>query len=207
MLVRLLPKLIPVALLGCGIWWFISSRPLRDAPGIFVHGEPAQKIIPAKMLGEIDGWQITALAEYSVRGRVLGTKRYRSGPQSGLVPVDVAIGWGRMSDQAVLDALEISMTNRFYFYEWKDAPPIPADEIKVSSANNHVIAANDSVRKVIGSLRVGQIVTLKGFLVNANGPEGISWKSSLTRTDSGNGACELFYVETAKAVNSLADEM
>ncbi len=70
-----------------------------------------------------------------------------------------------------------------------------------------MIAANDEVRKVIGNLRVGQIVTMNGYLVNATGPEGRTWNSSLTRQDTGNGACELFYVESARAVNSLADGM
>ena len=72
-------------------------------------------------------------------------------------------------------------------------------------ANNHVIAANADVRSVIRWLRVGQIVTMKGYLVNAVKAGGENWNSSLRREDTGNGACELFYVESAKAVNSLAE--
>ena len=207
MFIRLLPKLIPVALLVCGVWWFVSSRPVHHAPGVLVPKDPVQKEIGPKPIAKVGKWQVTAMAEYHLRGVVLGKKRYFDGQQSELVPTDVAVGWGRMSDQSVIDRLGISMGNRFYFYEWQNEPPISEDEIKVSSANNHVIAANDDVRKVISSLRVGQIVTMKGWLVNAEGPDGRSWHSSLTRTDTGNGACELFYVESARAVNELADEM
>ena len=207
MFLRHLPKLFATALLACGAWWFVSSRPIHHPPGVLVGTEPAQKNVAAKPVGMIGNWNVSAVAEYHLRGRVLGTKRYYSGPQAELVPYDVAVGWGRMSDQTVIDGLTISMTNRFYFYEWQNQPPIPQDEIKVSSANNHVIAANDEVRKVISRLRVGQIVTLDGYLVNANGPEGRTWNSSLTRMDTGNGACELFYVHSAKAVNSLAKDM
>jgi len=188
-------------------WLYVSSRPLRHPPGVLVPKAPVQCAVQPKPLGMVGEWNVTAVAEYHLKGRVLGTKRYHGGPQSELVPVDVAMGWGRMSDQAVLDRLKISMTNRFYFYEWSNEPPIPQDEIVVSSANNHVIAANDEVRKLIGRLRTGQILTMHGYLVNANGPEGQTWNTSLTRTDTGNGACELFYVESAKAVDSLADEM
>jgi hypothetical protein len=205
--IRLLAKLIAITLLACGVWWFLSSRPIHHPPGVLVPKEPVQKNIAAKPVAKIADWAVTAVAEYQLRGRVLGTKRYHSGPQAGLVPVDVAIGWQRMSDEAMFGRLEISMTNRFFFYEWQNEPPIPPDEIKVSAANNHVIAANDKVRKVIGSLRVGQILTMNGYLVNATGPEGRIWNFSLTRQDTGNGACELFYVESARAVNSLADEM
>ncbi|MEO6741532.1 MAG: hypothetical protein ABIP20_14895 [Chthoniobacteraceae bacterium] len=205
MFARILPKLIVIALLACGVWRFVSGRPIHHPPGVLVAKEPVQKNIDGKTIGRIGEWQVTAVAEYALRGRVLGKKRYYSGPSAELVPIDVAVGWGKMSDEAVLSLLEISMTNRFFFYEWQNEPPIPQDEIKVSAANNHVIAANDEVRKLIGSLRIGQIVTMKGYLVNAAGPGGGTWNSSLRRDDTGNGACELFYVESAQAVNSLAE--
>jgi len=206
MFMRLLPKLILITLLACGVWRYVSGRPIHHPPGVLVAKEPVQKNMDGKTIGKIGEWQVTAVAEYSLRGRVLGKKRYYGGPSAELVPIDVAVGWGKMSDEAVLSHLEISMTNRFYFYEWQNEPPIPQDEIKVSSANNHVIAGNDAVRKVISGLRVGQIVTMKGYLVNAAGPSGATWNSSLRRDDTGNGACELFYVESAQAVDSAGEE-
>jgi hypothetical protein len=205
--IRLLPKLVFLLLLSGAVWLFMSGRPITHPPGVLVQNPPAQKDIPAKGLGTVAGWHLTAVAEYHLRGRVLGSKRYYSDPASDLVPIDVAIGWNRMSDQAVLDQFSITMGNRFFFYEWSHQPAIPPDEIKVSAANNHVIAANSEVRRVIRGLRAGQILKMDGYLVNALGPEGRTWNSSLTREDTGNGACELFYVESASAVNSLADEM
>ncbi len=105
-------------MLACGIWWFLSGRPIHHPPGVLVAMEPKQKNIAAKSIAKVGDWAVTAVAEYHLRGRVLGTKRYHSGPQADLVPVDVAIGWQRMSDEAVLGRLEISMTNRFFFSEW-----------------------------------------------------------------------------------------
>jgi hypothetical protein len=207
MLIKIGVKLTALLLLAGACWLVMSGRPIKHPPGVLVASPPSQKALPAKDLGEVEGWHLTAVAEYHLRGRVLGTKRYHSPPNSDLVPFDVAVGWNRMSDQAVLDQFSLTMGNRFFFYEWADAPAIPPDEIKCSAANNHVIAANDEVRKLVRGLRVGQIVTMDGYLVNAKGPEGRTWNSSLTRDDTGNGACELFYVEKAKAVNSLAEEM
>jgi hypothetical protein len=206
MLIRVVIKLTALLLLAGAGWLFVSSRPLRHPPGVLVAVPPSQTEIPAKSLGQVEGWHLTAVAGYRLRGRVLGTKRYHSGPNSDLVPIDVAVGWNRMSDQAVLDQFDITMGNRFFFYEWEDAPAIPPNEIKCSAANNHVIAANDEVRKSIRGLRAGQIVTMDGYLVNAVGPEGRTWNSSLTREDTGNGACEIIYVEKMKVVNSLADD-
>jgi len=44
-------------------------------------------------------------------------------------------------------------------------------------------------------LRSGALVHLSGELVQATGPQIGTWRSSLSRTDSGNGACELLYLE------------
>ena len=206
MLSKFATRFVALLLLATPVWLFMSGRPIRHAPGVLVSEVPLQTNIAAKPLGQIGEWRVTAVAKYHLRGRVLGTKRYYNDPQADLVPVDVAIGWKKMSDQSVLDPLTISMSNRFYFYEWASEPPIPQDEIKMSSANNHVIAANEQVRKIIRSLRDGQILTMDGYLVNASGPEGRTWNSSLTREDTGNGACELFYVEGAQVVDSVGGE-
>jgi hypothetical protein len=189
-------------LLGCtalvvGLWW--THRPLHHPPGVLVTEPPMQVNVPAGELATREGFRLTAVARYALRGRVLGTKRYHGGVQAPLVPVDVAIGWGRMSDQAVLDQLDVTMGNRFFFYEWRGSPPIPQDEIKCSAANNHVISATDQVRSRIAHLRIGQIVELQGWLVDADGPNGFHWPTSRRRDDTGNGACELFYVEEAQA--------
>ena len=35
---------------------------------------------------------------------------------------------------------------------------------------------------------------LEGDLVDIDGPSGFAWRTSLTRTDTGAGACETLYV-------------
>ena len=208
MLARIATKATALLLVCGAVWMYVSGRPIQHPPGVLCPKPPVQREIPVKGLGFAEGWHLSAVAEYKIRARVLGTKRYHSGPAADLVPVDVALGWGRMSDQAVLDRLDLSMSNRFFFYEWSEEPGIAPEEAQRSAANNHVIAANDEVRKAVRSLRPGQIVTMEGYLVNALAPGGNGdWNSSLSRTDTGNGACEVFYVERMKAVDSLADEI
>jgi hypothetical protein len=45
------------------------------------------------------------------------------------------------------------------------------------------------------AVRVGQVVKIIGKLVEVQASDGWRWRSSLTRKDTGNGACELIYVE------------
>ena len=190
------------ALAVAGLYGLWPQAALRHPPGVLVATEPVQQLIPAKPLGDAHGFTLTAVALYSVQARVLRTKRYWA-DGADLVPYDVALGWGPMSDQAVLDQLRIAQSNRFFFYQWRNAPPIPEKEIACHAANNHVIAASSEVAKVIRKLRAGQVVTLRGYLVNATKADGFLWPTSLSRTDTGNGACELFYVESAQADDSV----
>jgi hypothetical protein len=200
-------KIAAIIGLGAFCWYANPWRSITHQPGVLVKAAPVQSAAPKVALPDVEDWKLVATAEYKLHGLVLGTKRYHSGLAADLVPIDVAIGWGRMSDQSVLDQFTLSMSNRFFFYKWENEPAIPVDEIMSSAANNHIISANADVRKVIASLIPGHIVTLRGYLVNAMHPDGANWNSSLRRDDTGNGACELFYVTEASAVESLSQEM
>jgi hypothetical protein len=177
---------------GALAWW--QGRPIRSAPGGLVEIDPLQQNCPPRALGAYKEYQLTAVATYALLARVLHTRRYWSSGDD-LVPYDVALGWGVMSDQAVLDRLRISQGNRFFFFEWQNESPRPLAEITMHAANVHVIAANHAVAKTVRALRVGQIVAMRGSLVNVTGPNEFHWNTSLRRDDTGNGACEIFYVE------------
>ena len=99
-----------------------------------------------------------------------------------------------MSDQTVLDQIDISQGGRFYRWRVKTYP-IPRQQIIEHSANMHMIPANDEVRNDLLAVRVGEIVHIEGYLVVATSEDGAIWKTSLTRKDSGDGACELVWVE------------
>jgi hypothetical protein len=195
-----LAYLVGAAWIAAYLW---NSRPIHHPPGVLVPMQPAQMDVPAQALPDVAGFHLTGVARYSLRARVLGTKRYWDGPNAKLVPIDVALGWGAMSDESILSALHLSQSNRFFFYEWDSAPPIPAEAIVTQASNNHIIAANADVAHAVKSLRTGQIVQMEGWLVNVTGPGGFRWKTSLRRDDTGNGACELYYVESIAAVDDV----
>jgi hypothetical protein len=62
----------------------------------------------------------------------------------------------------------------------------------------HLIPSTSRVRDRLEDVRPGNVVRLRGYLVSVSGPNGYTWRSSLTRTDTGAGACELFYVESVE---------
>ncbi len=176
---------------------FVLARPIERGPGIIAPQVPVQEALdPDEALQFTKaGFALRALASFELEARVLGVESYCCWGGDSLVPVDVAFGWGRMSDEEVLSRLEITQGGRFYFWRYEGSPPIPRQEIVTSSANMHLIAATPAIAKAIGRLRPGHLVRLSGYLVEARDDGGFHWRSSLTRADSGNGACELVWVE------------
>lgn len=191
-------RLIIVALLLFGIAQALDAykhRPLRRVPGILVASEPQQSSLTNAPPIRVDEFTLTPLANFSAEARVLLVSRYRFDEEAALAPYDLGIGWERMSDTAVIDQLSLSQSVRFLTWTWRDAPPIPADEITRSAANIHVIPANAVVARQVAALRSGQRIHVRGVLVEATRPDGWLWRSSLRRDDGGQGACELMYME------------
>ena len=175
--------------------YFYLHRPITYPAGVLIESEPEQIAITDDSPAiEHAGYALKPLARFSLEARILHRKVYAYDRGAKLVPVDLAVGWGPMSDQSVLDHLTISQSMRFYWYEYY-SPPIPKEQIISHSTNLHVIPATAAIASFCKSLRQGQLVQLKGELVEATGPEIGTWRSSLSRTDTGNGACELMLVE------------
>ncbi len=187
------------------IAWFVYTRinaPITYPPGVLITAEPQQSATKPQDRAFDEGkFHFQPLAHFALDARVLHQKIYRYDRAAALVPVDLAVGWGPMSDQAVLDRLEISQSARFFWYQYQRQPPIPTGEIISHATNLHLIPSNEAVAAQCKSLRTGELIHLSGLLVEATGPEIGTWRSSLSRTDSGNGACELVWVEEVERLS------
>ncbi|GEM84709.1 hypothetical protein [Meiothermus hypogaeus] len=186
-------------ILALSTFWFIRdvrARPIAHPPGVLAPQAPYQA--PLNSWSEVrlekPGYQFRPVAYFELEARVLSKRLYRYDAAAAISPVDLALGWGRMSDTAVISKLNIRQSDRFYFYSWSQEPPIPPAEIVVSSANMHLIPANDNIRERLERVKPGNLVKIKGYLVNVSGPDGFFWKTSTIRHDTGNGACEIVWV-------------
>ncbi|MDB5808388.1 MAG: hypothetical protein JWN94_510 [Betaproteobacteria bacterium] len=144
------------------------------------------------------GYKITPLEKFAFSARVLRAEHYSMDRESQLAPVDLALGWGPMAKESVIDKVSITQSHRFYYWRVDDFP-IPRREIEINSANMHMIPANAEVERALRSIHSGQSVTFSGYLIEARAPDGWRWRSSLTRDDTGAGACELVWVEQIAA--------
>jgi hypothetical protein len=194
---KLFFAIFALVLICLGYHW--THRPITYPPGVLITEEPEQTNLPANTTSiEYGPFHLKPLARFTIEARLLHRKIYRYDREAALAPVDLAVGWGPMSDQAVLDRLDISQSMRFFWYEYRLPPPIPPEQIVSHGANLHIIPATAAIETECKSLRQGALIHLQGELVEATGPGIGTWRSSLTRTDTGNGACELVWVEEVR---------
>jgi hypothetical protein len=71
------------------------------------------------------------------------------------------------------------------------------------SANTHLIPATKAIAKQLAQIDQDDLIYLKGHLVEVKAADGWMWRSSLSRDDTGNGACELMLVEEVRVISSL----
>jgi hypothetical protein len=190
-------KLALVALIVGGLWqvghqWRL--RPVHPPDGLLAPDDPQQSNLQHAATIAFGRWTLTPRADYDITARILSREDYFFDGLSDLVPEDLALGWGVMSDNRILHLLKIDQGARFY--EWRPLAPLPIarEDVIEHSANTHVIPADSVVRSQLARLRVGEVVHLTGTLVDGVRSDGRFFRTSLTRSDTGAGACEVMLV-------------
>lgn len=190
--------LVVLALLAIATSW---DRTERWPEGAKIDDEPVQEELAEPRVTAFEGYELIPKATYRVRARILSRERYRWGRESDLSSYDLALGWGVMSDQRVIDALEIRQGTRRYTYAWSGDEPAHPSALARQSANHHIIAGSPDVNEVIEDTPVGGALELEGDLVVVEAPDGWRWATSLSRMDVGDGACEIFHVKRARRLS------
>lgn len=197
------PRIALIALTAGGLWqgahlWRL--RPVHPQDGVLAPDDPGQLNLQVAASVTYGHWTLTPRAVYDITARILSREDYSFDALSDLIPEDLALGWGALSDNRVLGSLEIGQGARFYTWRPVAALPIPPQEVIEHSANTHVIPADRVVRSELAQLRVGQVVHLTGVLVDGVRADGRYFHTSLTRSDTGAGACEVLLVRSVAIV-------
>jgi hypothetical protein len=187
---------IALALLAFVAWRDWSQREIVHEPGILIAESPRQAALGEPATTVMGEFKLTHRAAFVLRARVLSVEKYGWGSQADLSPVDLALGWGVMSDQSVLDQITITQGGRWYYTRYDLPAPVSDQQIIGNSSNMHMIPADDWVRKKLSKVRKGDILQINGYLVDVDADSGFNWRTSLRRDDTGNGSCEIFFVES-----------
>jgi hypothetical protein len=187
--------LLVIVLFVVAGWFYFHESPARwkGMPAAREPVQTADQVPPPFHRGD---YTITPLARYAITAVVLSRDRYRNDRNADLSPVDLALGWGPMSIASVINDLSISQSGRWYEYSYSGEPPLEPREIAIHSANTHCLPADEAVRERLLAVKRHELVTMQGWLVEVEGADGYHWRSSLSREDTGGGACEVFWITT-----------
>jgi hypothetical protein len=139
-------------------------------------------------------FKITPLKPFQLDARVLHTMRYSNDDMAQITPEDVALGWDRMADPAVLSHFTVTQSGRWYNYTSRGSP-IPDEESVRCSKNVHVVPANGAVRDTLFNLRVGEMVKITGYLIRVD-KQGWNLISNEDLTRSGAHSCLVFWADS-----------
>ena len=170
------------------------DKPVVLGPGVFAPEPPRQQAIDATPLTSGD-FLLQPRADFEITAKLLASKRYRFDELAAIAPWDFALGWGVASDEGALAGTRVTQGGRKMYWHLYDAP-LSLDAIERHSANVHLIPASEEIHRQLSAVPRGAIVTLTGQLVDVTSPAGAFTPTSLTRTDTGAGACEILRVES-----------
>ncbi len=171
-------------------------------------GEPEQVLVSGEPAIEFDvkhhHIRLQPRATYKITGYAAETSRMLLDEWDFVMPLDVALAWGPVADPTVLSHLKFHLSGRYVSY-WYDGttPPFAVGQLPSHIANNHLIPATEDVAEVMARITIGDLVTLRGKLVDVEIHEGdgkqvFHARTSLSRDDVGSGACEIIWVESAE---------
>jgi hypothetical protein len=177
-------------------WWW--QRPAW--PDRIRLPEPEQTAVEAEAI-ELRGATLRPLARFDISGVVVGRERYVLGRESTYAPFDVGLVWGVAAEPDMFRVIRYSQSARFLWWRARSPLPVSEDELNRAMANIHAIPATRQVRRRLAWLGQGDVVRMRGYLVELIGPDGWIWRSSMTRDDTGNGACEVMLVESVEHID------
>jgi hypothetical protein len=188
---------IVVAVAG-SLWW-LAGRPVASAAAEDPRWltEPSQEdtdrepIVVETRRGAVT---LVPRAAYDVAAVVRGSERYRLDRSAFLSPLDLALAWGEAATPAVRRRVSVFQGARFFTWSTRDGS-LDLTALAHQQANVHLVPATPNLRRALLGVGEGDVVRLRGLLVDAAGPDGFRWSTSLTRTDDGDGSCELLWVE------------
>ncbi len=154
-------------------------------------------------MGKLGEVLIIPRAEYEISGVVKSKKKYSDFP-SQISEYDFTIAWGDLNKEEIDNFIKYSQSGRWYYYRYAAESPVSADYISKHSANIHIIHKDKEVLNIIKNINEGDFIKLTGFLVDVdfdNGENNPIWKTSRTRNDTGDGSCEILYVEEVKTIH------
>ncbi|MDH5208267.1 MAG: hypothetical protein OEW34_06475 [Burkholderiaceae bacterium] len=179
----------------------VDVPPGRTDPGTYV----VRPTPDASTITVAGGGALLPVAQFETRGRVLNIERFKPYQSlvnwiPGLRPAthDIGLGFGPMTDTANVSRFNFTHEGVSHGLRALFARPRGAmtqqefDGLAPHITNVHVIPASDAVYAQLRRVKLGELVTLRGQLVNVRSADG---QLATTSMKSGDRDCEIMWLE------------
>lgn len=189
---------------------FFVKKEYKNVATLNNFSNPIQSNTSGSTMKIVDGEyiNISFIASYDIQGRVVDVQNYfEYTTQNKLSPRDIGIVWGNLVKDSYNEKITWSSSgNRFLNWHVNDGAWLSSiggrSYINLHFSNNHLIPSNDDIKLLIKKIKKDDFIQIKGYLVNVNYTTDnggyVYWNSSTSRSDTGNGACEVIYVTDIK---------
>jgi hypothetical protein len=200
---------LTVGLVGAVAAWIDRPGSVDVAPGRSDAGLYAvTPLSDTQAIVAGDGNTLLPVAVFETRGRVLNIERFK--PYQSLVnwvpglrpsTHDIGLGYGPMTDSANVERFDFSHEGVSHGLRALFARPRGAmtqtefDALAPHMTNVHVIPASAGIYAQLRSVRRGELVTLRGQLVNVRDATG---RVAATSTRAGDRDCEILWLEEVR---------
>lgn len=143
---------------------------------------------------------LTPRARYRTRAWVVAKDQDFDDDAADVLTLDLGLAWGPVASPDLLRSISFHLDTRYLSLRWREVLPLDGPTIMRHVSNHHLVISDAAVRAYLDHVQVGDLVTLEGQLVDValDGTSGRVVRSSLSRDDLGNGACEVLWVERAE---------
>ncbi len=116
---------------------------------------------------------------------------------------DLCVVWGVNAKSGSYRSIDFSSGEFVCYAQARSREQWDAFDMTALS-NNHLLTDDRSIAKVLKSVRTGDQIHFRGYLAEYSHNHGFAFHrgTSITRTDTGNGACETVFATDARIVRA-----
>ncbi len=213
-----LHRLVRYAMIGslglaAAAWWFKDELPPPAALRAELQDEPKQVRVSRRPIDtRVGGVDYRIQPRYSYDMSALVVSLHHSDSwwdyahkewNDHINLMDLCVVWGGSALSGAYKA--ISFSNNQWECHWSARSQEAWNAFDATeAANNHMVTDDPGVAKALKAVRIGDQIRVRGYLVDyttyRNGAPVGTRVSSEVRTDTGNAACEVLYVESLETI-------
>jgi len=213
---RVIQRWLAISLVACAIGAiYLSLRNVAPPDASLIdrtikEAEPLQQLSDGRAFATIIKgytYTLTPKATYDISGLVVSQHRgdalFNLGHKADPGNIkDVCVVWGEAVTNGSYRKVKFTSGEFTCSYSWSGVVTPPFNPEKAS--NNHLIPGSSTIARQIRAIHVGDQIRMAGLLVDykvtKDGQDIFTRQTSLTRGDTGNGACEILYVTDLSVV-------